>query len=171
MSMIDRAWTHNDYTDYMSLTKLDRSNTLQVHSQTGKYARGTMESVYWSHRGENLYIKWNKIWTKYKDKISFKNDTKRIIYTHHMSDRPIQSMKIYAYGSSGNTHPLKSWQELTVDVPSPNKSNIYLCAVMSHDTIKCPAVSSHTKQHKTNTCIQKCDSSLYGITYSKILHS
>ena len=62
--------------------------------------------------------------------------------------------KFYANRSLGNTHPLKIWQELTVDVTSPNKSNIYLCAVMNHDTIKCPALNSNTSQHKTNTCIQ-----------------
>ena len=58
-----------------------------------------------------------------------------------------------------------------MDVTSPNKANIYLCAVMNHDTIKCPAPNSNTRQHKTNTCIQKCDSFLSGITYTKILHS
>ena len=64
-------------------------------------------------------------------------------------------MKNYANRSSGNTHPLKSWQELTVDVTSPNKSNIYLCADLSHGTVKCPALNSNTRQHKTNTCIPK----------------
>ena len=42
----------------------------QTQHQTGTYARGTMESVYWSHRGWNLYTKQK---TKYEDKISLKN--------------------------------------------------------------------------------------------------
>ena len=66
-----------------------------------------------------------------------------------------EAWKFYTNRSSGNTHPLKSWQELTVDVTSPNKSNIYLCVVMSHDKVKCPGLDSNTRQHKTNTFIQK----------------
>ena len=79
-----------------------------------------------------------------RTKYHSKNDTKCIIYTHCRSNRPYTKHENYAYRSSGNTHPLKSWQELTVDVTSPNKSNIYQCADLSHDTIKCPALNSNT---------------------------
>ena len=41
----------------------DQTCQIKTQHQTGTYARGTMESVYWSHRGEkcyNLYMKQNK---------------------------------------------------------------------------------------------------------------
>ena len=53
---------------------------------------GTMESVYWSHKGRKKFIHERK--TNYKDKISLQNDTKCIIYTPHMAHRATWSMKI-----------------------------------------------------------------------------
>ena len=66
---------------------------------------------------------------------------------------------------------MKSWQELTVDVTSPNKSNIYLCAVMNHETIKCTAPNSNTRttQNKTHA-YQKCDSLPVWHNYTKFPH-
>ena len=56
-------------------------------------------------------------------------------------------MQIMDIDLAGNTHP-ESWQELTVDVTSPNKTNIYPCAIMNYDTIKCPVLKQH-HQKKT----------------------
>ena len=47
------------------------------------------------------------------------------------------------------THTPESSQELTVDVTLHSKSNIYPCAVMNHDTIKCPALKRTIQTHTT----------------------
>ena len=66
-----------------------------------------------SKRGENLFTNlinfMYEIYTQNKDKIrhgriSFKNDTNAKIAHCHRSDRPIQSIKNYAYYSLGNLH-------------------------------------------------------------------
>ena len=89
-------------------------------------------------------------YTRNKDKIWGQNNDTKCIITHLVCAIGLhEAWKFYANRLSGNTHPLKSWQELTVDVTSPNKSSIYQCAVMSHDTIKCPALSSNTTQDNT----------------------
>ena len=63
-------------------TKRSKLTKQQAQHQTGKYARGfTMESVYWSHRGENLVKFIHETKDKYKNKISLKANTKCII-TH-----------------------------------------------------------------------------------------
>ena len=83
-AMIDICSTNNDYVDNMDLTKLDWSN--RHIAKQSNMQEATMESVYWFHKGWNiinLYTKhrkkWNKTQTKYKDKISLKDDTKCII--------------------------------------------------------------------------------------------
>ena len=75
----------------------------------------------------------DEIYTRYKnsklnrDKIpgqkSFKNDTKCIISHYRMSDVPPYEACNLCIDSLGNTPP-ESWQKLTVDVTSPNQSNI-----------------------------------------------
>ena len=104
-----------------------RHNTKQAHRQ-GYYGISV------------LIPKCNEIYTQNKDKI--------------WGQKLVQICNI-SHCHMGNTHPVKSWKELTVDVTSPNKSNIYQCADLSHDTVKCPAINSNTRQHKTNTCIPK----------------
>ena len=134
----------------------DNSLRDQTCQSKAQHQTGTQAGVLWNQytdpiEGKNLVKFMHERKTKYKDKKRYKC----IIYTPRMCHRATRGMKNYAYRSSGNTHPLKSWQELTVDVTSPNKSNIYRCADLSHDTVKCPALNSNTRQHKTNTCIPK----------------
>ena len=104
--MIDRAWSPIDYTDYTEywilhrwLHELDQTWQITRYSDKQAHMQGaTMGSVYWSHRGRKKKS-YKFIHTKqkdnfYTDKISFKNDTKCIIYTHRRSDRPIRSKQI-----------------------------------------------------------------------------
>ena len=100
LQMIDRAW--NDYADYIKTTwsadhfwqiihceiKPDklRHRAKQAHMQGSYYGIST------------LIPKCNEIYSWNKDKIqgqkSLKTIQKCIIYTHPMSNRPIQSIKI-----------------------------------------------------------------------------
>ena len=119
-------------------TILDR---FQAKSQTDTQAGVLWNQYTDSIRGENLYTKWRQI----PDKISFKM-MQNAYFTYLVGLIGLhEAWTFYANRSSGNTHPLKSWQELTVDVTSPKKSNIYLCAVMNHDTIKCTVPNSNTR--------------------------
>ena len=90
------------FTDYLkcrlNLTKYslreptwqsNRHNTKQAHMQGVYYF--TMESVYWF---QNVMKFIHETKTKYEDKISLKDDTKCIIYIHHMCHRATWSMKI-----------------------------------------------------------------------------
>ena len=100
-----------------------------------------------------------KIYTQNEDKYQTKYHSKMIqnaYFTHLVGLIGLhEAWTFYANRSSGNTHPLKSWQELTVDVTSPNKSNIYLCASWTMRQLSAQLQTATPGQHKTNTCIPK----------------
>ena len=105
----------------------------------------------WNQYTDSKGVKFvHEMKNKYKDK----NDTKCNNYTPHMPYRDTQSMTIM-HTDCWVTHNPKSQQELTVDVTSPNKCNIYPCDTMNHDIIKCLVLNSTTRKTQTNTCIPK----------------
>ena len=88
--------------------------TWQMNRHSTKLAHMQGATILWNQytdpiRGENLMKFIHETNTKDNfntDKISLKNDTKCIIYTHRRSDRPIRGMKIMHIDSLGNTNSI-----------------------------------------------------------------
>ena len=130
----------------------DQTWKIQTQHQTGTYARGfTMESVYWF---QNVMKFIHKTKTKTRAKI-IQKWYQMHNYTPRMSDRPIQSMEIYAYDLLGNTYPLKVDRNLQWMSHHPTNPtyNPVLSGTMTQLSAWCLNITTRT--HNTNTYTQK----------------
>ena len=128
------------------LTKCDRlfterSNLTNPHTTPNRQiCKGELWNQYTDPiEGENLVKFIHETKDKYEDKISPKNDIKCTIYTHHRSDRAIQSMQFMHIDSLGNTHPLKVDRNLQWMSHHPTNPtyNPVLSGTMTHLSARC----------------------------------
>ena len=161
MSIIDRAWTHNDYTDYTkhwpnvtdySLRDLtwqsNRHNTNQSHMQ-GVFYYGISilipkcNEICPQNKRQNTRTKIIQRWYKMHN------------YIPHMSDiGPYKACNV-CIDLLGNTHPLKVDRNLQWMSHHPTNPTYYpvLSGTMTH--LSAQYQNSTTKTHNINTYTQK----------------